>query len=293
VPQKLIHLKSPSVFMCADDLPNKKNYFMCCSYYNEEPATAPISRFKENFDRITAQLQLDEGIEKWENVILGAHGAGDWMQMYGNIKKDNIKTFAAPMRGKVKDIWLLSCSMGSSLAGVRAAELAAARAVKAEWLDEQRKKGDLLAAMTHWNNPDEVDWDLETNPYLAKAFEKIKPGSVQQLRNEWNAVGGQYSPSLRVQFCHDRWIDLNASAAFAKNTWVFGFAPILALETGANVWASPHIQEASKIKLNKGTLDLFEGDLYKFSPGKAAHIVSSRSLMSFGYYVSVTKNKRY
>jgi hypothetical protein len=260
--KNFIRLKHPSAFICSDDMPCKDNYVFSCRYYINAPKTSPVSEFKATFERITADMRNDYGNDqKWENIVLAAHGGGNLMGMYGNITKDNLKAFAAPMRGKVKDIWLLSCSMGSALNGVA-------------WAVNQVNPSWMQYVVPSY------EWDVESNSQLAAAFERIKPGSVNELRTQWAKVGGNLSQSLRRDACYIRWIDLNAMAAVPKNTWVAGFASLLALDTGANVWASPHVQAASIIQLVKGTIDGFEGDLYKYPPGQVGHLVSRRPLYS-------------
>jgi hypothetical protein len=53
---------------------------------------------------------------------------------------------------------------------------------------------------------------------------------------------------------------------------------MLAIETRANVWASPHVQAPSDKTLALGFIDQFEGDFYKYAPGQSVHLVSRRPL---------------
>jgi hypothetical protein len=273
MPKKIIDLRPPTLLIANEDLPNLSHYLYCADQNELVSKNDPLSKFPLDFKYQTELMRAKFGAQaKWENIIIGAHGAYSEMSIYGGVDLSNIRKFAKPMENKVKDIWLLSCTMGSTPNGVQQAH-------------DSFKAVKRLAPPRLYDHPgnmhDSDDWDPRDNPALARQMERIKPGSVEQLLQELKSAKLLNNQDKCEDAVINRWWDLNAKAACIKfDVKSMGFAPQLAIETGANVWASPHIQGASIRPLNKGTLDHFEGDLYKFAPGQAAHLVSRRPLFS-------------
>jgi hypothetical protein len=266
-----IKLAGPVLMISAKDTPNLHYYDSCGDRHIRVRPNKSLKRFAGKFERVTGlYFSQFDSLSKWESIVINCHGYGNGaLALYDDINERNIDDFAGPMKGRVNDIWITACR-GGAIRSVSKQAVANAPCAPTP--------ASMLGVRVQHGVCDEAKWDIRYNRLLRDAIRRIHPPTLGYLLEYVST----YDDSLedrekRRKITKEVWMDLNVPIPPSTHApWLESFAAKLASKTGANVWASPHIQRAADAPLRRHTIDPFEGHLYKFEPDKKPLLISMR-----------------